>query len=375
MSAPIRVLLLGGTGYIGGSVLDTLQTKYPALAKQFAFTLVVRDQGKADQLQQKYPEAKLKIVLTNHADTAKISELAAESDVVLNLADADDLPLAKAINEGLAKRVKAGGARQPILFHNSGTSVFSDSKEDDGSYTTKHTYSDAAPEDFWSLPESAPHHKIDLEAVKAQDIGVNTLIVIPCTIVGKGTGLNKMSVQVPALIAAALLRKDGAQAGTYGKGANEWPYIHVLDLAEAYVLLLSKATGFDLQGNTVSELVPSLTYGRQGTVYPATGHYVHKELAQLIGKTLHRVAPDVVKTIEVRPFDQAIIDEWLYGPHVGMVFGGSVRVGCDKLPKLGWKPTHPGLETTVEEDATYQLDRLRSGKLTAAKVSLTQSAK
>jgi len=372
MSAPIRVLLLGGTGYIGGTALDTLQTKYPALAKHFVFTLVVRDQGKADQLQQKYPHAKLNIVLTNHADTAKISALAAESDVVLNLADADDLPLAKAVNEGLTKRVKAGGARQPVLIHTSGTSVFSDPKEEDGKHATKHTYSDAAPEDFWSLPESAPHHPIDLEAVKAQDAGVNTLIVVPCTIVGLGTGLNKLSVQVPGLITAALRRKGGAQAGVYGEGVNEWPYIHVLDLADAYVILLSKAVGLDLQGNAVSEQTPSLTYGRQGTVYPASGHYTHKDLSQLIAKTLHRLAPDVVKTTEVRPFEQADIDESLYGPHAAMTYGGSVRVGCDKLPKLGWKPTQPGLETTVEEDAKHQLERFRSGKLTAGKVSMAK---
>lgn len=339
-----------------------LQSKYPQFARQFDFTLVVRDQGKADQLQLRYPDAKLNIVLTNHADTAKIAELAAESDVVLNLADADDLPLAKAVNEGLTKRVNTAGVRQPVLIHTSGTSVLSDPKEEDGNHATKHTYSDAAPEDFWALPASAPHHAIDLEVLKAQDVGVKTLIVIPCTIVGLGSGLNKLSVQVPGLVTAALRRSEGAQAGTVGAGANEWPYIHVLDLAEAYVILLSKALSIDLEGNPVAEFQASLTYGREGVFYPAAGHYTHKDLAALIATTLHRLAPDVVKTTEVRPFTQKDIDESLYGKHVGMVYGGSVRVGCDKLPKLGWKSTHPGLEVTVEKDCGHQLKKLNGRK-------------
>jgi nucleoside-diphosphate-sugar epimerase len=297
--------------------------------------------------------------------------LAAQSDVVLNLADADDIKLAKAVNSGLSQRAQADRSRQPLLIHTSGTSVLSDPKHDDGTEPAKHTYSDEAPEDFWSLPDTAPHHAIDLEVLKAQDLGINTLVVIPCTIVGIGSGINKMSVQVPALISAALQREKDPQAGTVGTGANEWPFIHVLDLAEAYALLLSKAVGLDLNtGRPVTESTPPLTYGRQGIVYPASGHYVHKELAALVGKTLHRLAPDVVKTAEVRPFEQNDIDSALYGKYVGMVFGGGVRVSCDKLPKLGWKPTHPGLEVTVEQDARHQIERLRKGQLSGSKVSM-----
>ncbi len=367
-STPLRVLLLGGTGYIGGSALDHLLKNRPNLAKQFAFTLVVRDQGKADQLQQRYPEAKLNIVLTSHADTAKITELAAQSDVVLNLADADDLNLAKAINEGLAKRAAAGG-RRPVLIHTSGTSVFSDPKEEDGNHTTKHTYSDAHPEDFWALPASAPHHAIDLEVVKAQDAGVNVLLVIPCTIVGLGTGLNKLSVQIPGLMTAALLRNP-PQAGTFGKGANEWPFIHVLDLAEAYAILLAKAVGLDSEGRPLADDVTPLAFGRQGVYYPASGHYTHSELAKQIASTLHRLAPDLVQTTEVTPFSQSDIDGSLYGKFAGKVYGGSIRVSSDKLPALGWKPTHPALEVTVEQDAVYQLERCRKGQLKGSKVSM-----
>ncbi len=146
-----------------------------------------------------------------------------------------------------------------------------------------------------------------------------------------------------------------------GKGANEWPLVHVLDLAEAF--LLAKAVGFDAEGRPLPEDSMPLTYGHQGVYYPASGHYTHSELAALIASTLHRIAPDLVKTTEVKQSSQSDIDTFLFGKFVGMVYGGSIRVSSDKLPALGWKPTHPGLEVTVEEDAAYQLARFRKGEL------------
>jgi len=365
----LKVLVLGGTGYIGGSVLDHLLRSRPTLCARLAFTLVVREQGKADQLLQRYtsgPDSetiKINIVLTDHADTKKIAELAAESDVVMNLADADDLNLAKAVNEGLIKCAKAHPQRRPLLLHTSGTSVFSDPKEEDGTHTTKHVYDDAHPDDFWSLPSSAPHHAVDLEVLSAQDKGVNTLIVAPCTIVGWGAGINHQSIQVPGLIKGALLRKP-PQTGVLGTGANEWPYIHVNDLAEAYALLLIKGLGVDNDGHPLASDPHPLSFGRNGVFYPAAGHYTHRELAQRIASTLHRLAPDLVQTEDITPWTDEDIERALYGKKmVGLIYGGSVHVQCTRLPQLGWRPTHPPIFDTLEKDAQAQISKLRAGTL------------
>ncbi len=144
------------------------------------------------------------------------------------------------------------------------------------------------------------------------------LLVIPPTSIGLGTGINKQSIQVPHLITAALLRNP-PQAGTVGKGANEWPFIHVLDLAEAYAILLAKAVGLDSVGRPLLEDSTPLTYCHQGVYYPASGHYTHSELAALIASTLHRLAPDLVQTTEVKQFSQSDIDGFLFGQFVGWV--------------------------------------------------------
>ncbi len=188
------------------------------------------------------------------------------------------------------------------------------------------------------------------------------LLVIPPTIIGLGTCINKLSVQIPCLITATLLLNP-PQAGTVGKGANEWPFIHVLDLADACTILLAKAVELDTEGCPLHEDSTPLTYGHQGVFFPASGHYKQSDLAALIASTLHRLAPDLVKTSEVKQFSQADIDTALFGQSVGLVYGGSVRVSSDKLPALGWKPTHPSLEVTVEQDAVYQLERFRKGEL------------
>jgi hypothetical protein len=61
----------------------------------------------------------------------KIRETVEQSDIVINTADADDLPLTRAVLQGLTTRAKnqRGLARSPILIHTSGTGVVTDKAE------------------------------------------------------------------------------------------------------------------------------------------------------------------------------------------------------------------------------------------------------
>jgi hypothetical protein len=67
----------------------------------------------------------VKTVIGDHSELDKITELAAQADIVLNAADADDLPLTKAVLNGLQKRSASSGLK-PILVHTSGTGVAAD---------------------------------------------------------------------------------------------------------------------------------------------------------------------------------------------------------------------------------------------------------
>jgi len=70
----------------------------------------------------------VKTVIGDHSELGKITDLVAQADIVLNAADADDLPLTKAVLNGLKNHVPSGGLK-PILIHTSGTGVASDRAE------------------------------------------------------------------------------------------------------------------------------------------------------------------------------------------------------------------------------------------------------
>jgi hypothetical protein len=68
------------------------------------------------------------VVNGSHEDLDTIQSLAAQADIVVNAADADDLPLTKAILAGLKARSKSVSFK-PILIHTSGSGVISDQAE------------------------------------------------------------------------------------------------------------------------------------------------------------------------------------------------------------------------------------------------------
>lgn len=110
MSSKLSVLLLGGTGYIGGSVLVDLAKRYP---DAHIVTLV---RNPADNAAFG-PLSNVEVVNGSLADLALIEKLASEQDVVVNIADSDTLPLIKAILTGLETRAKSGAARKPVFIH------------------------------------------------------------------------------------------------------------------------------------------------------------------------------------------------------------------------------------------------------------------
>lgn len=67
-------------------------------------------------------------MIGTHSELSKITDLVAQADIVLNAADADDLPLVKAILNGLKSRNASGGLK-PILIHTGGTGVATDHAE------------------------------------------------------------------------------------------------------------------------------------------------------------------------------------------------------------------------------------------------------
>jgi hypothetical protein len=113
---PIRILLTGATGYIGGSILDRLLS-HPKRSS-FEITSFSRNAAKAQKLESQFG---VKSVLGSLDDFQQLEEAAATADVVIHTADADHLPAAQAILRGL-KRRHASTRETPTFIHTVGTS-------------------------------------------------------------------------------------------------------------------------------------------------------------------------------------------------------------------------------------------------------------
>jgi len=277
----------------------------------------------------------------------------------MNLADADNMKLVKAILEGLNKRIKTA-SRTPIFIQTSGTSLLNGSIPEDikGDKEYNKVYSDKKVDEIWNLPVSFPHHDVDLAALEATKSGIKFYIVIPPTIHGVSKhALNPLSIQIPSLIRAALSR---GQAGVVGTGANSWSYVHVEDLADAYVLILEGA---------VSGKAPE---GRNGVYFASKGWYKHSEMALKIAEVLHKLAPEIVQTTTISPFGPEEISKYLFGEFVGIVFGGNSCCTADNTMSLGWKPERPNVYETLEEEAKLIVDEWKAGKVRTVTQSLSQ---
>lgn len=106
--------------------------------------------------------------------------------------------------------------------------------------------------------------------------GVKTYIIMSPLIYGHGTGhFNRISIQIPTMIRAALKTK---QAAFIGDGKAEWDHMHIADLAELYELIVAKIVA--------GEELPS---GERGFFFSANGRHTWKDVAQGIGDALAAV--------------------------------------------------------------------------------------
>jgi nucleoside-diphosphate-sugar epimerase len=132
-----QVFVLGAAGYIGGAVLVGYKKAFPT----FHYTALIRNKDyvpafegerdaayKSATIQRISIAIGVKTVIGDHSELGKITDLVVQADIVINVADADDLPLTKAVLNGLRNRNASGGLK-PILIHTSGTGVASDHAE------------------------------------------------------------------------------------------------------------------------------------------------------------------------------------------------------------------------------------------------------
>ncbi|KAF8968166.1 hypothetical protein BDZ97DRAFT_1801302 [Flammula alnicola] len=284
-----------------------------------------------------------------------MESLAAESDVVIATvdfsitgikqgsrvrfqADADNFEAATATLRGLKKRHAATGkfpSSFTLLVHilmricsvcmKSGTGVLADNGVGDSISET--VYDDANPDQIETLSDTQLHRNVDLELLGADKEGyVKTYIVLPSTIYGIATGVlvdkgiqNPHSIQVPALIHAALAR---GRAGMIGAGKNFWPDVNIEDVADLYVVLY----------NSIQK-DPTTGHGREGIYFGESGEHTLYEVGKAIGEALVELGKS--DNPEPSTFSKEEIDKYFQG---STYLGTNSRCRANRSRSIGWKP-------------------------------------
>ncbi|KAG0697656.1 hypothetical protein DFH29DRAFT_944933 [Suillus ampliporus] len=318
-STRTHIFVTGATGYIGGSVVSALLTR----PDTFQITALIRSPEKVAL----FNSLGVTAVVGTNSDFDVLTSLASEADVVLSCANAGDLHAARAILLGLKKRHEQTRA-VPILIHTSGTGVLIDDAA--GNYATDKIYSDLDIPMIESLPKTQRHREVDLEIIAADKQGyVRTYIILPSTIYGiANTPLvslgiqNPYSKQIPALIKASLDREQG---GVVGKGLNQWPNVHIDDVATLYTSVFNAAVkGPDETG-----------HGHEGYYFGENGEHRVGEISEILAKLLYEMK--LGESPEPTVFTDEELQRYFRGPRT---LGTNSRARAERAKMIGWNPVH-----------------------------------
>ncbi|KAF2638413.1 NAD(P)-binding protein [Massarina eburnea CBS 473.64] len=326
MASSPSVFLLG-PGYTGLTIIDAL------LVANHPVTTVLRNKDIAATLSARG-------VTTLHGtldDHAIITAQAAAHPITINTSSSDDLPSVQAIIAGLRQRVASS---LPTTFiHTSGTGLLCDDAK--GKFKSEKIYSDEGPEMIDELPDTALHRKIDLAIVAAgKEFGdkARLCVVLPPVIYGLNPEHKRQSIMFPRAVHFAL--KHG-YACYVNEGKNVWGGVHVLDLARAYMILLTHLSSHFTNPPSLDTVSNPYFFVENGT------EFLMKEVAEHVARVLHKLGK--IDTNETKPIPEHLYHDFL-GPVTEIAGGGNSRSNAVRLRELGWVPREKGIWRSWEED-------------------------
>ncbi|KAK7033286.1 hypothetical protein R3P38DRAFT_2921832 [Favolaschia claudopus] len=353
MSLPYHVLLTGATGFVGGTTLAAFLEREDYKAGRVKITCLVRGEERAKLIKERLG---VDVVVCDLADADVVRKAASEVDVILHTANADHPASGRAMLEGAKQRFDKTG-KQTIFIHSSGTGALTDDAK--GKFADPKIYQDRDCADIRAVPTTYVHRETDDLIMKASVEGyVRGYVVMPPLIYGRGRGpYSRTSVQIPALIRAALRLKQSIHVGP---GLSIWNGVHVDDLVSLYFLLLDDALSGARKAPT----------GLECFYLCATDTYEWRELAAEIGKRLH--AKGAIPTAEARPLKPEEVQDAL-GAWSDFAYGSNSRSAAGKAYDLGWKPKHPTGSNGLFDSIDKEYDAvIEEGKDEAPKVHIDE---
>lgn len=198
-----KILLVGATGYVGGTVLSQLLASTEVSLQGLTFDVLVRREHQAELLRSVYKDRINTVFWAGLEDVKSIEAIASKYDIIVNTGSGFVTAGAKAFVDGLARRVEAG-LPTPWLLHISGCTNLVDldatqqpfewNDERDGRAIFDHMKSLDAKEPY-------PQRTAEIVVLEtAAKRGVQAIsLQAPC-IFGEGTGhFNQQGIVIPSV--------------------------------------------------------------------------------------------------------------------------------------------------------------------------------
>ncbi|KAJ4156384.1 hypothetical protein NW754_008012 [Fusarium falciforme] len=358
------ILLIGATGYVGGTVLDHFIKAQDEVLKHLTFDLLVRSEDAADKLRSAYGDRVNPIQWAGLHDVEFISGIASNYDIIISTGSGFITNGAEAFVKGLARRIKPG-ASPPWMLHISGCSNLSDRP------LTQQAYSDREWDDTdgnavyeflkaEDAREPYPQRTTEVRVLStAQETGVQAVSLNTPIIFGTGTGLfNQQGIIIPIIMRYVIQHGHGFKLNE----TSVWDWVHVEDLADVFVLLTRTILEREDRG------VGYIPSGTNGIIFPATGRALQLEIMQncLDVAFAEGILPreDTPSSKEIRQVTlQELADEITAGltdmAERGWA-GTKLMKGTEAKRLLGWNPTR--LEEAWKQDFKDELEALRNGQ-------------
>jgi nucleoside-diphosphate-sugar epimerase len=293
----MKVFITGAGGYIGGTLAVRL------IEQGCQVRGLTRNADAAHRLTL----LGIDPVIGDLDDAPLLTAEAAKADVVVNAANADHRNAVEALIAGLSGSGK-------VLIHTSGTSLIGDDAR--GEFCAEAIFSEDTP--LRVDPRKQARRDIDVRVLDSAQLNIRSAVIIPSLIYGAGAGLKKHSNQVPFLVQNAM---DAGEVQIVGKGANTWSNVHIDDLVDLYLRVISKAPA--------------------GAFYFAeNGEVSFAEVASALSARLH--LPKIVNLAA----DDAV-QRWGMARAL-FTFGSNCRVRAVRArQELGWTPAHASLQEWI----------------------------
>ncbi|CAN8095984.1 unnamed protein product [Discula destructiva] len=355
------ILCIGGTGHIGGAVLQKLLEQHPE--ESLKVKVLVRNEEKGARLLGQY--ARVQTVVGDITECSKLEAAAKEADIVINTAP--DITHGDGINailKGLNSR-----SSKAYYIHTSGASLIWDEPE---GLKDARLWDDIADIGELSSLEEKHTHAVTDRLVREAASDVNVAIMSPGFVSGLSPSLEHPTpITLPAILTTARAFGSGFQIA---QGENVSAWIHVDDLASMFMILVDDALAA-IAGSPIQrgpELAELPMWGPEAYYFGVTENIAFANFMKFHASVFFEqgvIQSSEIRSVNVTEAARISIagpgkeydplapappaDSWAM--HISIMYGINMRIRASRMEKFGWKAEKGPLAGYLKEVVSRHL--------------------